>query len=942
MSRSITPNPVSSQAITVSSAAGFNAGDLVYFNGSTGDYGTPPLSAAPATVSVPITAPTPLLSGLLGANSSDVGIYGGCRTKEFAAILTNGNIVQGFFNPTTFEPSFRIVTTSGTVVVATTSISATFVQNASPNISVAALTGGGFVVAWNNSSGGTASRPCYAIYSNTGTVVTAAQQDTTAGVAINNGYPIRLVATPSGGFIISFWSTPNTYARGYGATGTGVFAWVTLATNAASPSTGLAVRNNGDFMLTGTVSSSSNVYAIWSATGTVVLGSTSFAPVAGNFTYGCTDATCLSDGTTFVIGYAIYPSSINSFAFRFLPTGNVLGSEFYIPVANTYKSAGLYPYVLTISALSSNRFILIGVTQSGGSYPISYAVFDSAGVCLSGTSGTTSTAAVPVYIPQAYFAFSVSQITAIETPSGFISMYYVNKDNSVVYSMQASTINATTYALTSVLSSNQVVGSAVAVPTAYARSGSSPLGAAYSITPGNYGAAGTFGAFVKTPEIVDAANAVNLSTATLPDGRVLIGYQDSSNNIKVAVYSITGVLTQTLMITAGGGGGSIQTFSKLSIATLTSGKFVISYGTSTSSVCDVKLYSNTFTQIGSTVSITGINGGTNNGYYAVVSGLTGDRYIVVYPNTSNWATYRVYDNTNSVLIADTVFAGNYTLRYLAVCGYSNGGFLVSGRDGSNLIQTGQFANPSGNTFTQTVNFAAPTGATSGHVSNNRAVANTYGFVYLLYNYGAGYITYYTSTVGVNQLGPNPAISGLSSSEGSAVGVSGNGVGVISCQISGVMQLVNGIDSNVSLSATLVKPYVAGSTYVSQNSMTPSYGSNIGIAYIDENQKVNYMIVCGNTLPSSITVTSNDPSTPIAIYPGATSATPAIQNTIFAGVALQTVPPGGAGLVQVNGTAQLGSTYPAGTTYRAFDHQSQGVPGVKGTITGRTITLQGNT
>ena len=939
MSRSITPNPVSSQAITVSSAAGFNAGDLVYFNGSTGDYGTPPLSAAPATVSVPITGPVPLLSGLLGSNSSDVGIYGGCRTKEFAAILTNGNIVQVFFNPTTYEPSFRIVTTSGTVVVATTSISATLVQNSSPNIAVAALTGGGFVVAWNNSSGGTAGRPCYAIYSNTGTVVTAATQDTTVGVAINNGYPIRLVATPSGGFIISFWSTPNTYARGYGATGTGSFAWVTLATNASSPSTGLAVRSNGDFMLTGTVSSSSTVYAIWSATGTVVLGSTSFVPVAGNFTYGCGDATCLSDGTTFVIAYGISPSN-NTFAFRFLPTGNVLSSEFYIPAANTYKAAGLYPYVLSISALSSNRFILSVASQTSN-YPLAYAVFNSAGVCLSGTSGTTSTAAVPIYIPQAYFGFSVSQITAIETPSGFISLYYPNRDNNAVSSMQASTINSTTYALTSVLSSNQVAGSATGTPVAYARSGSSPLGAAYSVTPGSFGVAGTFGAFVKTPEVVDSVAAINLSTATLPDGRVLIGYQDTSNNIKVAVYSITGVLTQTLMITAGGGGGSIQTFSKLHIATLTSGKFVISYATS-SSACDVKLYSSTFTQIGSTVSITGMNGGTNSGYYAVVSGLTGDRYIVVYPNTSNFATYRVYDNTNSVLVADTVFPGNYNLRFLAVCGYSNGGFLVSGRDGSNLIQTGQFANPSGNTFTQTVNFAAPTGATNGLVSNNRAVANTYGFVYLLYNYGAGYITYYTSTVGVNQLGPNPSISGLSSSEGSAVGVTGNGIGVISCQVSGVMYLVNGVDNNVTLSSTLVKPYVTGGTFNSQNSMTPSYGSNIGIAYLDENQKVNYMIVCGNTIPSSITVTSNDPSSPVPIYPGATSASPAIQNTIFAGVALQTVPPGGAGLVQVNGTAQLNSTYPAGTTYRAFDHQSQGVPGVKGTITGRTITLQGNT
>jgi len=49
MSRSITPAPTPPQTITVSSAAGFNAGDLVYFNGSTGDYGTPTPSAARPT-----------------------------------------------------------------------------------------------------------------------------------------------------------------------------------------------------------------------------------------------------------------------------------------------------------------------------------------------------------------------------------------------------------------------------------------------------------------------------------------------------------------------------------------------------------------------------------------------------------------------------------------------------------------------------------------------------------------------------------------------------------------------------------------------------------------------------------------------------------------------------------------------------------------------------
>jgi hypothetical protein len=278
------------------------------------------------------------------------------------------------------------------------------------------------------------------------------------------------------------------------------------------------------------------------------------------------------------------------------------------------------------------------------------------------------------------------------------------------------------------------------------------------------------------------------------------------------------------------------------------------------------------------------------------------------------------------------------MRYLTVCGYSGGGFSVTGALATSVQHTAQFGNPSGNTFTQTLTFAAVTGG-STLLQNNRAVANTNSNVFVNYSNGATNMAYYGSSLTVNNgSGPGTSLAGLTSIDGSAVGVTGVGAPVATAQIGAVMQLFNGIDTTVALSATLIQPFV--STKKSQNSMTPSYGNNVSIAYIDVNQKVNYMIVCGSTFPTKATVLSTDPSTAINIYPGTTSASPAIQNTVFTGVALQTVPAGGAGLVQVNGTAQLGSTYPAGTTYRAFDHQGQGVPGVKGTITGRAITLQG--
>jgi len=936
MSRSITPEPTPSQTLTVSTAAGFNAGDLVYFNGSTGDYGTP-TPTTQTSVSVPVTGSTALLGGITGANATNVGIYGGCSTSGFSAILTNGNIVQVFFTANTNYPSFRVVSSAGAIVVAETSMSTTFTQSGTPCIAVAALTGGGFAAAWINDTGGTTNRPTYAVYSNAGVVVSAAQQDTGGNGASNPQQEINIKPTPSGGFIISYYGTATSVinARGYAANGTSAFSWVSLTAGNVSQVHGLAVRSNGDFLLTGCHNSASTVYAIWSSVGVAVVGSTSFATTNGTSFNSVTSADCLSDGTTFVIAYAPAIGN-NTLAFRFLPTGNVLGAEFYIPSSNFKGAAGTYYYVLNVTALTGNKFILLTAVSSG---PVCYAVFDSTGACLSGTSGTTSTAAVPINIPQAYFQFSGNQITALESPSGFISLYYTNTGSSKNYSMQASTIDTTTYALVNVTPSTQTLGSTTAAPVAYAPSGSTPLSAAFTIAPGNVSVAGTFGAIIKNPEIVYSSVVTSISTTTLPDGRVLVAYATFSNagNIYVAVYSIAGVLTETLTIATGASYTSaFQPFSKISISALSSGKFVIAYS-SASAAYSVKLYSSTFTQIGSTVTLS-VPGTGTSGYVASVSGLTGDRYVVVYSGTTNYPNYRVYDNTNTQLVGDTVMT-SVDMKYLTVCGYSGGGFFVAGTLTTNVQQSAQFGNPSGNTFTNTQAFAVVTNVATP-IQNVRAVANTHSTVYVPYSASATQMTYYGSSLASNTgSGLSGALSGLTSVDSSAVGVTGTGAPVGTAQIGAVMQLFNGgIDTTVALSATLVQPYTA--TKSSQNSMTPSYGPNVGIAYIDVNQKVNYMIVCGSTFPTKATVTSTTPSTAINIYPGTTSASPAIQNTVFTGVALQTVPAGGAGAVQIDGPAQLNSNYPAGTTYRAFDHQGQGVPGVKGNIIGRAITLQG--
>ena len=941
MSRSITPAPTPPQTITVSSAAGFNAGDLVYFNGSTGDYGTP----TPTTqtgITVTGSKIQPLLGAIIGSYTNAVsGISGACATKNFTATLTNANIVQVFFNATTNEPFFRIVNAAGTVVVAATSISATFLQSGNPNIAVAALTGGGFVVVWINNTGGTANRPCYAVYDNAGVVVAAAGQDLGGtGIGVDNS-GMRVVATPSGGFIIAYYSAASTIinARGYAANGTSLFAWVGLSgvTN-ASGIVGLAVRSNGDFLLTGLATgSATGLYAIWSSVGAGIVGSTTIPVTNGTLTSQCAyDACCLSNGTTFVIAYTFIDSSNATIAFRFLPTGNVLGAEFYVPSVNiTGTSLNSYA-VFSLTPLTSNRFIVIA--NAAINQNLCYAVFNSSGVCLSGTSGTTSTAAKPIDVLGSYLAGSTGlQPAVFEAASGLINIYYIYATTKL-YSLNQATVSGTTYAVTVITPTAAVknIGVTAATQAAlYQPSVSAPLTAGFSIAPGNYPVSYPFTTIIKAPETV-ATGTFHCACTTLPDGRILVAYiQSGTSFVKVAVYSVDGVLTQTLSIANNGTTNTANGASLVSIAAMTGGGFVISYTTTAVATFNVYLYNSAFTQVGSVIVATG--SGTVTISYSRVAGISGDRYVLAYTNATNQPSYAIYDNTNTLIGGPfTILATAHT--GITVAPLANGGFFIaSSLTSTTTLWAGTWANTTGNTFATAAAWAN-TGGSPFMYPNMKAAANSNGVVYIIRpsavdSYSAIPFTLVGSG-GMPSTGSTTFLA-LTTTDGGAVGFTGLGNPIFTGINTGpVITLFSNVTGATSLSATIFAPRSA----FSKVAITPGYGPTFGLVYIDSSSRTQFAILSDDTSQTTA-ITTAEICTPITIYPGTASGT-AIQNTVFTGVALQTVPAGGAGTVQVNGTAQLGSTYPAGTTYRAFDHQSQGVPGVKGTITGRAITLQG--
>jgi hypothetical protein len=120
----------------------------------------------------------------------------------------------------------------------------------------------------------------------------------------------------------------------------------------------------------------------------------------------------------------------------------------------------------------------------------------------------------------------------------------------------------------------------------------------------------------------------------------------------------------------------------------------------------------------------------------------------------------------------------------------------------------------------------------------------------------------------------------------------------------------------------------------QACITPSYGYNAVIAWINSSNVAQYAIV--NAYPFSATqdvtagVTGSVPTTPLNISQSS--------GYYLAGVAVSDCPAGGTGQIQTNGVANLNSQYSTTTAFQGFDFQNPVTVGVKGTAVGRTVTM----
>ena len=956
-------NSYTQSTAEVYTSTGFNAGDLVYFQNN--NYiGAPNLtgpSSAQFTNTQVFGTSNASNTGALGSVIGSTAAYtsaqgGGSSTLKSAALLTSGNIVQVYVaTPSAIGPSgrttsavyFQIVNTSGGIQYGPTIVSSSILAGNS-GAGVLALTGGGFVVYYSNS----AVNAVYGIYTNTGTVTTAVAADT--GITTISANYMNGVALANGGFaLVALTTTPTVAFRAYGATGTATYAWTTTGTAPVSSTAaipGIAARSDSSIAISYVSSTANTNYCYLYTSAGAAITNVSYT-TSGSITTNQypTDITCLADGTTYVIGYYNYNSTpTNNFypAFRLLPTGNSLGSEIAIPYQNLqyYATASSLNFI-SLQKQSAGGFMFAFTDTMGG---IQYAFFNASGTALSGTNANGT---LPILLPGYVGLYSI--LTMVEI-TGYMNLYWsvgtqgTTSSALVSVNQNFAQINETTYQPVPITSTTQTVGTVSSTTGTSVLSTITPTSSKfYAGSTTNITTTFSAGVTVGPTTVYNTRACYSVSACTLPNGQFLIAYMDSSTTVVyVAVYSVLGVLQQTITVGTSTGNGS--TTNSIRIAALSSGKFVVAWLTpSNSSSVNLSLYSSSFTLINTTSVTLGTAGSSSNNF--ALTGLAGtDNYAIAYIGTSSqYPYYSVYNNANTI-IGSTMLIASVSPTWLSIAADNIGGFGISYITSSQQILY-TYVPSSSTTWaaTNTAGLAFPV-ASNGPVylthSNNQyyglATYSSYGCIGAIYNSNTAYTPNYSANtihinfygLGINGNGNIIAVSSSAVTSGTTSvysvlpGISFQGNG----------SLLNAASSNVS---TFTTP-TASSTYGNfQYYIIPSYGNNVVIVWISSSGYPTFVIYNTASYTTTTSLTSGvTPSNTISIYPTANVTSNA--TAILAGVALTNATAGSTGQVQINGFATLNSNY-TNTAAGAFDFTGQAIDGIRGVYNGKIINLQGN-
>lgn len=952
---------------TVISSTGFDQGDLVYFKG--GDYKTID-NVAVTEAPFAVTQSAPTYTQTSGSNITTVDINGG-SAYNFAAKLTNGNIVQAYVDGQTTSTGivyFQIVNQSGTVVVSQTQVSGTYLcANTGSRIGVIALSGGGFVVGFINTAGGVTGYPTYAIYDNSGAVVTSIQQDVTSGTASTTGTPLSMLALPNGNFVLAFTKVGaplNVTVRAYSPTGTGIFAATVMSVvnYSIQKPISLAARSDSSFLIFYGQTTTLRQWYIYTGAGALVTSgsftSTYLPTAAASYQ---TSATCLADGNTFVLSYSGHnTTTYMGTVYRLLPSTNVLASEQYIPYQNFFlpSNATTYYGTNTVFSLSSGGFILVCSDLSKSLY---YTIFNSSGTAL---TPTNALGAIPQWLPGAS-AGADSRVTVVETTDN-INLYWVTQaavNSSYPNKQYFTQINSTTYQPVNGVSVTQTVGSAFSNVSGYTPDGSTPSGAKFLASSSTTISTTKPAGLVVPPGVISGQYIDSLDCDSFSDGSFVVVYKTYlSAEVYIAKFTESGGLTQIIFV---GNGYPIGNQYNVRIATLSGGGCVVAYSSqATPGRLTITTFDENLTQVAQITPLATVLD-TNSGSFDTnqfdMAGLTNDRFVIGFYSVSasigSGLGFAVYSSTLTQLTAPTLVTSTVPNRGLSVAARPGGGFFITEQNSSNFGQGWIFDNYTGDTFTQ----RSTTGSYgSGNLANYQSFVEPGGLMWMAGSNGSGNVQYRVS----DQNAAAYSNTTMSFSSMSAIDFMSN-----------LGQSGNGMMAWVYMGQTATGPAAYGPsvwgfasdgtgdvdpvTYLPTNyrfalpniSLADTYpmprtaagaGYNIIVCFRDDQFRPNVMICSVAPITASTTLVSGTTKSAAVEVSPSTNGT--LNGYVFQGVAASAASAGGTGVVQLTGEATLNSAYSASTPYSAFDFTTpngSGVKGTKGTIVGRTVTLEEN-
>ena len=931
MGRNITTSSESA-FITVPTAIGFNAGDLVY--NQSGGYGRIPNNAVTSATFGIGDSGTPVLNSD-ATNQAQItwAEYAGSADSSngAAALLTNGNIVLPYaLNATqaagTF-PYFRIVNSAGTTIVAQTQVDTTNrptpVQQ--PVIGALALPNGNFVVYYQYTAGADR-RLAFRIFNASGVAQTAVITDTTMNFPTGSNRDIHAAARSDSSFVIIGINSGTPFYRVYSGT-TGATVYTGAWGSGASTSVGcidVVVRSDNSWVMVQLTGSNTVSWEVRSATN-VQSAASSYST---SYTSGNISAVLLAGDTVRLFGTS------GTFLGTNLLTGITMGSETTLLGTG---NQGIYTQVLSsYSYDSGTKFIVIaGANGIGGGYNAAgtgYVAFSNGLAQLS--AGTTS-------IPLGMFTWGYSLYTFFEV-GNTIRCY---RPTRFSFGQTGTTLSGAGIAYvaidkTTLLPVNQqstpyLWGTTGLLPVSgYSTATATPTQLSFlASTTSTQTVSTAQSAFLLPQTTVEAIACNSAQVVSLPNGQFAYLYklQNSPFTIKLAIYNSTG--TQTNIVTVDSGTGAN---SGARMTVLSNGKIMVIYPQT--GVLRCKVYSSALAELASTQITNSILTPTADSQCAQISisalGVAG-RAVISYLNPSNYATYAVCDDTG--VVVNTGTPTNTIAYYVGVCGSRTNTFVLTWMGNSSGFSYGYYAT-SGTVYTQLTStsiggtFPHPSGmhleGSPDNValsvwagSNSTNVRPVDGGSIFIDNTAGSYSNFVGSSdtpqLAVGRTATNVQFIFNTRFENTAgrVGYAVFSLGNISTPRSSVQ--ITTLSCSTSNGCPTIAPFVADSSVISllNASNFPTF-----FAFVPYASTQYSGIAAGSTLSSPVTLS---PAT----------------RFVLVGVAATTAAASSTGIVQTKGNAQLNTSYSASTSFQGFDFRNQMTFGTAGTIVGRTVVLE---